>query len=512
MTFLLRTAKRMEARSDAKWLREIRDWRDSDCQSGYPGVWPSRELAVNWDRDSRGCHRHANCSRCHSCAACRPEQRTPTRDFDTTLYLGGRGTGKTRSAAEDMAAAGVLNFKWRMAIVAPTYADARDTCVEGESGLISVLDRMEVPHTWNRSLGELIITQTGSRYKLFSGETPARLRGPQHHRAWVDELAQVLKRAIDSWDMLTFGMRLGSRPQIVATTTPLPLSLIKALIKDPYCAVRRGTTDDNAANLPASSLRAFHSAYDGTALGRQELGGELIDEVLGALWKQAQISGDRLDALPEWIDLPNGLTVPFQITYTVLAVDPAVEERTGEGAQRLSRRDPDETGLIVAGLGNDNQVYILDDATLRDSPEVWAQAIVDTYDRWNCNAVVIEVNNGGQALVSVIRLTEKVLGRKLPIPIEKIRAKDNKRVRAEPISLVCSHHRVHHIGIFEKLEDQLITWTTAQKDSPDRMDAYVYAIQHLVTLAGGEGLRKPEGTIPRHHQTNLRHAAASGRR
>jgi phage terminase large subunit-like protein len=515
VTFLLRSAERMEARSEAQWLKEIRDWRDSDCQSKDTSTWPSPQLASNWDRVSRRCLIHGDsCTRCHSCARCRPEQRTPERDFDVTLYLGGRGTGKTRSAAEDMAAAGVLNFNWRMAIVAPTYADARDTCVEGESGLISVLDRMQVPHVWNRSIGELIIKQTGSRYKLFSGEKPARLRGPQHHRAWVDELAQVLLRAIDSWDMLTFGLRLGKRPQIVATTTPLPLAQIKALIKDPYCAVRRGTTDDNAANLPASALRKLHSAYDGTSMGLQELGGEIVDEVRGALWKLSQIAADRYEqGPPEWVDLPNGLTVPFEITYTVMAVDPAVEERTGEGATRFARKDPDETGIIVAGLGNDDHVYILADLTVRESPAVWAQAIVDGYDAWNCNAVVIEVNNGGQALVDLIRATEKVLHRKLPIPIEKIRAKDGKRVRAEPISTICSHHLVHHVGIFEKLEDQLTTWTTAMRQSPDRMDAYVYAIQHLVKMTGGEGLRKAEGVIQRHHATNLRHAAASaGRR
>lgn len=514
MTFLLRSAERMEARSEAQWLKEIRDWRDSDCTSSDTSQWPSAQLARNWDRLGRMCLKHADCHLCHSCARCRPEQRTPLTDFDTTLYMGGRGTGKTRAGAEDMAAAGVLNFNWRMAILAPTYADARDTCVEGESGLISVLDRMKVVHTWNRSLGELVIKQTGSRYKLFSGETPARLRGPQHHRAWVDELAQVLLAAIDSWDMLMFGMRLGRRPQVVATTTPLPLAQIKALLKDPYCAVRRGTTDDNAANLPASTLRSLHSAYDGTAMGLQELGGELVDQVEGALWQLSQIAHDRRLELPQWTELSSGLTVPFEIVYTVLAVDPAVEARTGDGKTRFARKDPDETGIVVAGLGNDDHVYILDDLTVRDAPAVWAQKIISGYDKWHCNAVVIEVNNGGQALVDLIELTEKSLGRKIPIPIEKIRAKDGKRVRAEPISVVCSRHLVHHVGIFEKLEDQLTTWTTAMRQSPDRMDAYVYAIQQVLHMTGGEGLRRAEGQIQRHEmQTNLRHSVATaGRR
>lgn len=514
MSFIGVAATKLDAEADAGWLREIRDWRDSSCTDPDPERWPSRELAVNWDRAHRLCtlpgHAAAECRLCHSCSTCRPEQRTPLTDFYVTMYMAGRGAGKTRSAAEDMAAAGVLNSKWRMAIVAPTFADARDTCVEGESGLESVLQRMGVEYQWNRSIGELMIPSTGSRYKLFSAEKPARLRGPQHHRAWVDELAQVAKRAVDAWDMLLYGMRLGRNPQIVATTTPLPLSVIKELLKDPSCVTRRGTTDSNRANLPETTLRYLHSKFDGTAKGRQELDGDLLEEVEGALWKQKQIDHDRLvDGLPEhWFD-EDGNRHAFALVRTVLAVDPAVEDRKSDDEHKgkRGRQDPDETGLIVAGLGNDGKIYILGDYSLRDSPAKWAAEIIHVYDLWNCNEVVIEVNNGGQALVDLIRLTERDHGRSIPMPIKKIRAKAGKRVRAEPVSGLCEQHRVIHVGTFNLLEDQLVTWTTDETESPDRMDAYVYAV---LTLAKG-GIPQPPrratgGSIQRHQMTSVRHA------
>lgn len=500
MSFLGVAADMLEAEAEAGWLRVIRDWRDSSCMDPDPTNWPSRELAPNWDRVAG--------TPCHSCSMCRPEQRTPLGDWDTTLYLAGRGAGKTRSAAEDMAAAGVLNSNWRMAIVAPTFADARDTCVEGESGLESVLLRMGVEYTWNRSIGELIIPSTGSRYKLFSAEKPARLRGPQHHRAWVDELAQVAKRAVDAWEMLLFGMRLGRHPQIVATTTPLPLSVIKELLQDPYCLTRRGTTDSNRANLPVSTLRALHAKFDGTAKGRQELDADLLEEVEGALWKQAQIDADRLDELPRvWVNA-EGDVLDFHLVKIVLAVDPAVEARKSDDEHkgRRGRQDPDETGLIVAGLGSDGKVYVLGDYSMRESPAKWAAEILRVYDLWNCNEVIIEVNNGGQALVDLIRTTETIHGRDIPVPIHKIRAKQGKRVRAEPVSVLSEQHRVISVGIFKYLEDQLTTWTTDEIESPDRMDAFVYAVLRLSKGGIPKPPRRAQGQIGRHQMTNVRHA------
>jgi predicted phage terminase large subunit-like protein len=514
VSFLAAAADLLEAEADAPWLREIRDWRDSSCTDPDPANWPSRELAVNWDRVNRLCtdpeHVPYGCRMCHSCSTCRPEQRTPLGDWDVTQYLAGRGAGKTRSAAEDMAAAGVLNSNWRMAILAPTFADARDTCVEGESGLESVLLRMGVEYQWNRSIGELIIPMTGSRYKLFSAEKPARLRGPQHHRAWVDELAQVAKRAVDAWEMLLFGMRLGRHPQIITTTTPLPLSVIKELLADPHCVTRRGTTDSNRANLPASTLRALHAKFDGTAKGRQELDGDILEEVEGALWKQAQIDADRCPELPRtWVDSA-GTVHEFALVKIVLAIDPAVEGRKtdDEHKPRRGRQDPDETGIVVAGLGSDGKIYILGDYSMRDTPAKWSQEIIRVYELWNCNEAVIEVNNGGQALVDLIRETEKWHGGDLPLVIHKIRAKQGKRVRAEPVSALCEQHRVRFVGTFKGLEDQLVTWTTDETESPDRLDAFVYAVLRLAKGGVPQPPRRAQGAIQRHQimTSGLRHA------
>jgi phage terminase large subunit-like protein len=181
-------------------------------------------------------------------ATARPDQITPDGNWNTWVILAGRGWGKTRTGAEDAAWAGLSNPGWRIAVVAPTSADARDTCVEGDSGLMSILPR-EAVQTWNRSLGELILIN-GSRYKCFSADEPERLRGPQHHRAWADELAAW--RYPEAWDQLMFGLRLGDHPQAVVTTTPKPSPLVKALVAAGTSKVTRGSTFDNAANLAPS--------------------------------------------------------------------------------------------------------------------------------------------------------------------------------------------------------------------------------------------------------------------
>ncbi|MGZ6376668.1 MAG: terminase large subunit domain-containing protein, partial [Ktedonobacterales bacterium] len=210
----------------------------------------------------------------------RPEQVTPDGKWNIWLILAGRGWGKTRTGAEDVKAYGLTHPDSRIAIVAPTYADARDTCIEGDSGLLRILPRNALK-TWNRSLGELELTN-GTRYKLFSADEPDRLRGPQHHRAWCDELAAW--KYTDTWDQLLFGLRLGTHPQIVATTTPRPVKLIRDLVERSDVHVTRGNTFDNAANLAPAALEQLRAKYSGTRLGRQELFAEILGDTPGALW------------------------------------------------------------------------------------------------------------------------------------------------------------------------------------------------------------------------------------
>lgn len=342
----------------------------------------------------------------------------------------------------------------RAAVVAPTYADARDTCIEGESGLLAVLERYSLRRpelVWNRSLGELVLPNR-SRAKLFSADEPDRLRGPQHHRAWCDELAAW--KYPDAWDQLMFGLRLGQRPQAIVTTTPRPVAIVRDLIRraDDDVVLTKGSTFDNAANLAPAALAQLRERYESTRLGRQELYADLLDDVPGALWQRSWIDADRALHMPE-------------LTRVVVAVDPAVT--SGENA--------DETGIIIAGQGIDGHYYVIDDRTVRTTPLDWAGRVVAAYEDHRANEVIIETNQGGDALATLLRQIEPNL------PIRQVHAKKGKRVRAEPVSALYEQHKVHHIGRLDQLEDQLCTWVPEQVESPDRMDALVYALLFLST-------------------------------
>ena len=509
-----RFSKSSHKRIRPPYLKYIGEWRGADCQHDDPAKHPTPSMAPNWKGPGKPCQIHgALCSKCHACAACRPEQRAPSGDWDDWLYLGGRGTGKTRACAEEVAAALVLNRRWRIAVLAPTYADARDTCIEGESGLLSIFERWGFvegrDYTWNRSIGELIMTDSRSRVKLFTAEKPARLRGPQHHMAWVEELAQVVKAASDALDMLRFGLRLGKHPRLVASTTPLPLVVIKDMLADPQCAKSRGTTDDNAANLPAVTLRKLHKKYDGTRLGRQELGGDLLDDMPGALWKRGWLDDGRihLDVQANWGDtnpetmersaqearaVARGIVDALKLLGIVLnmivvGVDPAV----------TSTEDADESGIVVTGRADNGRFYVLADYTVRDTPAVVVDKIIQAYDDWDANAVIVETNNGGQWITNSIH--EARIHADGPVmTVEAITAKKGKRVRAEPVSAVYEQGRAHHVATHKHLEDQICVWTTDQKESPDRMDALVYTILYLDGHGVGSDLLTAKSTIPRH--------------
>lgn len=527
MTSVLdRVAAELEQRANPPYLKLIRDWAESDCTSPNPEHHPSELIAPTWRGPAEPCadDSHLSCNRCHSCATCRPEQRRPLGSWNVWMYLAGRGAGKTRSAAEEIAAALVLNRRWRVAILAPTYADARDTCVEGESGLIAVFDRWGWQegreYIWNRSLGELKIKSTRSRVKLFSAEKPARLRGPQHHLAWVDELAQVVKHAADAWDMLKFGLRLGKHPRVVVTTTPLPVQLIKDLLVDPRCAVTRGKTDDNAANLPAVTLEDLHKKYDNTRLGRQELDAEILDDTPGALWARSWIDGTRVkvSTTANWSTDDQEVTgaaaraildeladLGHHITRTVIALDPAVtsgkEDQQNESKPGVKAKgDPDESGIIVVARTSAGRYLVLADYTIRDTPTEVMARVIQAYDDWDGNAVIVEVNNGGE-WVSNSLFTSCLLAGHALIPCEEIRAKKAKRVRAEPVSMLYGQKQVSHVGTHTHLEDQLCVWLPSEIESPDRMDAMVYGVLYLDGAGLGSTLMTTTAAapqIPRH--------------
>lgn len=385
----------------------------------------------------------------------RPQQLTPDGDWFAWLLLAGRGFGKTRTGAEDQAKYAIEHPGARIAVVAPTYADARDTCVEGDSGLEAVLTRYGVLDQWNRSLGELTLTN-GSRFKLFSAEEPDRLRGPQHHRAWCEELAAWERP--ETWDQLLFGLRLGSRPQVVITTTPRPTPLVRGLLKRDDVIVTRGSTFDNEANLAPSALAQLRDRYEGTRLGRQELFAEILDDVEGALWTSAQLERLRVPEAPE-------------LTRVVVAIDPAV----------TAADDSDETGIVIAGLGVDGHVYVLDDRSTRDSPQRWMARALAAYDEHHADRLVAETNNGGDLIEAMVR---SQAGSR--VAYRKVTASRGKRTRAEPVAALYEQGRVHHVGGLPQLEDQLCSWTPDSGSSPDRLDALVWAVTDL-TLGKRKG-------------------------
>lgn len=390
----------------------------------------------------------------------RPEQLAPPGQWRIWLILAGRGWGKTKTGAEDVAAYGMAHPDSRIAIVAPTYADARDTCVEGESGLLSALPA-EAMAVWNRSLGELLLNN-GTRYKLFSGDQPDRLRGPQHHRAWCDELAAWPYE--ETFHMLMLGLRLGTEPRCIVTTTPRPTKLIKELISRVGVDVVKsgGSTYENAANLAPGFLQTVTQRYHQTRMGRQELFAEILEDNPGALWTRALIEDSRVSAGPEMVRV-------------VVGVDPAV----------TAEEDSAETGIVTCGLGADEQYYVLDDRSLRATPHVWASHAVAAYRAHRADRIIGEVNNGGLMVEEVLRHVDP------EVSYKEVRATRGKQLRAEPIAALYEQGRVHHVGAFPALEDQCCEWVPGET-SPDRLDALVWALTELSQGGGfvpwaGEG-------------------------
>lgn len=340
--------------------------------------------------------------------------------------------------------------KTRWAVVAATSADITDTCFEGESGIISVLTRYGIYNesNYNRTRSAYTLPN-GSRIKGFSAEKPDRLRGPQHHGAWCDELAAW--EYPETWDQLQFGLRLGNHPQCVITTTPRPTKIIKELIKDPENIITRGSTYENADNLAASTLVTLQTKYANTRLGRQELFGEILDDNPGALWNRAIIDTARVTTLPH-------------LMRVVIGVDPAV----------TSGEESDSTGIVAAGMSADGHYYILADETIKASPQEWATKAISTFELHKADRIIAETNNGGDL---VVHLLQQV---KPSIPVKKVTATRGKAVRAEPIAALYEQGRVHHLGYFADLETEMCEWEPGiSAKSPDRMDALVWALTEL---------------------------------
>lgn len=395
----------------------------------------------------------------------RANQLSPEGDWRVWLLLAGRGFGKTRTGAELMRARVTRRSARRVALVAPTAADARNVMVEGESGILAISPPWDRPR-YEPSKRRLTWSN-GAIATLYSADEPERLRGPQHDAAWCDELASW--RYPEAWDMLMFGLRLGTDPKVVVTTTPRPTKLLRELVADRTVTTTRGTTYENCANLAPDFIEQIVRKYEGTRLGRQEIQAEILDDLPGGLWNRGMIEAARARTAPELIRI-------------VVAIDPAAT--SSEGA--------DETGIIVAGKDGQGQGWVVADLSGRYKPLEWATAAIAAYRAHRADRVVAEVNNGGEMVEATLRVIDPNLA------FAAVYASRGKVTRAEPVAALYEQGRVHHLGAFPQLEDQMCELHRGARDhsalrrerySPDRVDALVWALTDLlVEPMPGEGI------------------------
>lgn len=381
----------------------------------------------------------------------RADQRPPDwgGSWLTLLLSGGRGSGKTRTGSE--VTHKVSDKIPRITLVGATGPDLRDTMVEGVSGILATSPPGKRP-LWEPSKKKLT-WPNGCIALGFSAEEPDRLRGPQSGFAWCDEPAHY-PLAQQVWDNLLFGLRMkdGVKAHVVATSTPRPTKFVKELTAHPSTVVHRVSTYANLDNLADTFKATILDRYEGTRLGRQELHGEILDDVEGALW-----TWDMFD----WVD-----EAPHLVRI-VVGVDPA-----GSANARS-----DETGIITAGISADNHLYILDDSTGRYSPAVWGAKANACYDTFAADAIVPEKNYGGDMVKHTLTNAGYTGAR-----IQMVDSRRGKQIRAEPIVALYEKHRVHHVGRqgdLSELEDELTTWVPGEGGSPNRLDALVHALTNL---------------------------------
>ena len=411
-----------------------------------------------------------------------PHQKWDTdADWTVWLLLGGRGAGKTRAGAEWVRDFVRHRTDARIALVSETYADGREVMIDGKSGLAHIGPPERRP--FYEPSRRRLVWPSGSVGYVFSSEDPDGLRGHQFDAAWSDELCKW-KHAEETWSNLQLALRLGARPRQVVTTTPRPTALLKRILAAGGTMTSRATTYDNAAHLSRAFLDEIASAYEGTSLGRQELLGEIVEDVAGALWTHQLISAAR-------ISVPRGFHTA--LSRIVVAVDPPVT--AGENA--------DECGIIVAGVLRDaplrgapqheealhpeelsrresvtkgeGTAFVLDDRSQGGlSPRQWAARAVAAYHEFGADRIVVETNQGGDMVREIVRGVDP------SVAVREVHATRGKRLRAEPVAALYEQGRVRHIAAFPKLEDQMTTYTGEGAKSPDRLDALVWALTDLL--------------------------------
>lgn len=378
----------------------------------------------------------------------RPKQLPPPHWF-IWMVLSGRGFGKTRAGNE-------LVIKWAkeghspIALIGETARDVRDTMVEvHDSAILNISPPWFMPEY--EPSKQRLVWPNGVVALLYYGDTPNQLRGPQHAKALIDELAKFRYPQL-CWDNLMFGMRQGDEPQIAITTTPRPIPIIKNLNADLNVVVVSGHTLENQANLPQPIVDYWVSRYEGTRTGRQELAGEILDDNPDALWNRDIIDKFRVIKHPELVRL-------------VIAIDPEAQ----------SHEESAETGIIAAGRDRSGQYYVLEDFSLRDKPDKWGFAAVSGYFKLKADLIVGEANNGGEMVEHVIRTVPDGHS----VAYKMVHASRGKQTRAEPVASAYENGKIHHVGNLAVLEDQMCEWVPGIGSSPDRVDALVWALTEL---------------------------------
>ena len=380
----------------------------------------------------------------------RPNQLPPSGDWLTWLVQAGRGFGKNRTGSEWVRHRVQYEGARRIAFVGRTPADVRDTMVEGDSGILACYPLRERPVY--ESSKRRLTWPNGAMALTFTSYEPDQLRGPQFDTIFWDELA-AFKYLRETWENGQLTLRLGPNPRQIVTTTPKPVTVLKELIAAPSTHVTRGSTYDNLINLAPAFRQQILSRYEGTARGRQEILGELIDEIPGALW------------LRRWFK--RRATTPI-LTRLVVAIDPAT----------TSGEESNETGIIVAGKGADGFGHVLADRSCRASPDAWARRAVAAYHEFKADRIVAESNQGGEMVGLTIKTVDNT------VPVTLIHASRGKKARAEPIAALYEQGKVFHAGVFTDLEDQLCSWTPEDGESPDRLDALVWALSSVMLTSG----------------------------
>ena len=431
----------------------IASWPEADRDAFLEGLSGNALAAMPWIWDLWALPEH---------------QREPDGDWTTWVIMGGRGAGKTRAGAEWVRArvegAGPKDPGpcRRVALVGETMDQVRAVMVEGDSGILACSPEDRRPELITSK--NKLVWPNGAEAMLVSATNYEALRGPQFDAAWCDELAKW-RHGQAAWDMLQFTLRLGDHPRVVVTTTPRDVPILHKLIEQPDTVLTQAPTAANAANLAPGFMERMEAEYGGTWFGRQELMGELVEHRSDALWSHALIDRARMPA-------------PEDLDRIVVAVDPPV---TG-GASA------DECGIVVAGVRASGprptwEAWILADLSVAgQSPQGWAARAADAYETFSADRLVAEVNQGGDLVETVLRQVAPDLS------YRKVHARVGKRLRAEPVAALYEQGRIHHVGVFPELEDQMCSFTAGHTGpSPDRLDALVWALTDLIVTAPDTG-------------------------